>query len=98
MPTVDSLLLILVDRNQNWRRRLLPSEDLLGSSPDPMGKREDNEAEIQGMKMEPLASHTGSWPMYFCESYPVSFYLEDMKDISPAGKGTATKYRGKHLL
>lgn len=78
VPTVDSLLLILVDRNQNWRRRPLPSEDLLGSSPDPMGKREDNEAEIQGMKMGPLASHTGSWPVYFCESYSVSFYLEDI--------------------
>ena len=78
VPTGDSLLLILVDRNQNWRRRPLPSEDLLDSTPDPMGKREDNEAEIQGMKMGPLVSHTGSWPVYFCESYPVSFYLEDI--------------------
>lgn len=78
MPTVDSLLLILADRNQNWRRRPLSSEDLLCSTPDPMGKGEDSEAEIQGMKMGPLASHTGSWPVYFCESYPVFFGLEDI--------------------
>ena len=76
MVTVNPLLLILVDRNQNWRRRPLSSEVLLGSTSDPMGKREDNEVEIQGMKMGPLASHTGSWPVYFCESYPVSFCLE----------------------
>lgn len=70
MSTVNPLPLILLRGNQNWRRRPLSSEVLLGSTSDPMGKREDNEVEIQGMKMGPLASHTGSWPVYFCESTP----------------------------